>query len=144
MNPLSWEEDPDVSLDMTPLIDAVFMLLIFFIMATTFSRPVLEVALAGAESAAIADRDKKELDVSITEDGRIFFDGLAVSPEDLTASLASWPPETVIVFNVDKKAPFGLFIRALDAAKGQGRADFIINVSRERGQEDHEQPVASK
>ena len=42
-------DDPlndDISLDITPLIDVIFMLLIFFIMTTTFSKPVLDIILS--------------------------------------------------------------------------------------------------
>ena len=35
----------DAGIDLTPLIDVVFMLLVFFIMTTTFSRPVLVIVL---------------------------------------------------------------------------------------------------
>ena len=37
--------DEDASIDLTPVIDVIFMLLIFFIMTTTFSKPVLDIVL---------------------------------------------------------------------------------------------------
>ena len=39
------DDDFDAGIDLTPLIDVVFMLLLFFILAATFSPPVLQVAL---------------------------------------------------------------------------------------------------
>ena len=39
--------DEDASIDLTPVIDVIFMLLIFFIMTTTFSKPVLDIVLSG-------------------------------------------------------------------------------------------------
>ena len=54
---LDLEEEP--SIDLTPLIDTIFMLLIFFIMTTTFSRPVLDIVLP-ASSEAEASSEKRE------------------------------------------------------------------------------------
>lgn len=129
-------EEPEAALDLTPLIDTVFLLLIFFIMATTFSKPVLEVALAKADSASVREAAKDKLTVTITEQGGILFDDEPVEEKDIAARMADLPPEAPIVFNVDKGAPFGLFVQVLDVAKGQRRSDFVINASREEKAKD--------
>ena len=41
--------DEDASIDLTPVIDVIFMLLIFFIMTTTFSKPVLDIVLPASD-----------------------------------------------------------------------------------------------
>lgn len=125
----SFEDDSDVSLDLTPLIDTVFMLLIFFIMATTFSKPVLEVALAKADSASHREVAQEKLTVTITAEGNILLDGETVAREEIETRMEPLPREAPIVFNVDKGAPFGLFVQVLDVAKGQRRTDFVINAS---------------
>ena len=43
--------DEDASIDLTPVIDVIFMLLIFFIMTTTFSKPVLDIVLPASETS---------------------------------------------------------------------------------------------
>ncbi len=126
---LSFEDAIDASLDLTPLIDAVFMLLIFFIMATTFSKPVLEVALAKAESASVKETVKEKLTVTITTDGRILFDDTPVQAGELAARLAPLAEDTPLLFNVDKGAPFGLFVQVIDAAKSRGMVNFVINTT---------------
>jgi biopolymer transport protein ExbD len=143
MHSQPFEDEPDVSLDMTPLIDAVFMLLVFFIMATTFSKPVLEVVLAKADSAGAKEVVQEKLTVTITEDGIILFEDEAVLPDDIAVRLEPLPKEAPIVFHVDTAAHFGLFVRVLDAAKGQGRANFIINADPADGK-GHDQPGADK
>ena len=142
-SPFSFDEELDASLDLTPLIDTVFMLLIFFIMATTFSKPVLEVALAKADSAAVKELDREKLTVTITEDSRILFDDQEVAEEDIAVSLEPLSGHTALVFNVDKGAPFGLFIKVLDVAKSQKRSDFIINATLEEAKR-HDNPVADQ
>ena len=55
------ESDFDADVDLTPLIDVVFMLLLFFILAATFSQPVLEVALPAAGTAHRTEEDPDRL-----------------------------------------------------------------------------------
>lgn len=129
----SFESDLDVNLDLTPLIDTIFLLLIFFIMATTFAPPVLDVALARADSAGKREIAAERLIVTITGEGRILFDDTQVAEEDLDAAMAPLPPETPVVFNVDQGAPFGLFVKVLDTAKKQRRTDVVINASQGKG-----------
>jgi biopolymer transport protein ExbD len=124
----SFEDDLDASLDLTPLIDTVFILLLFFILTTTFSGPMLEVLLADANSASVKEVVQEKLNVTITEDGRIFFEGDLVAPEEVAARLERLPIDATIIFNIDKRSRFGLFVQVLDAAKSRGQSNFYINV----------------
>jgi biopolymer transport protein ExbD len=123
----SFEDDLDASLDLTPLIDTVFILLLFFILTTTFSRPMLEVLLTDANSAGAREIVQEKLNVTITEDGRIFFEGDLVAPEEVAARLERLPMDATIIFNIDKRSHFGLFVQVLDAAKSRGQSNFYIN-----------------
>ena len=142
MSDFSLDSMPDDSMDLTPLIDAVFMLLIFFIMATTFSKPVLEVALAKAQGAAPKEIAAEKLTVTIDKEGNVLFDDAAVAPEKIEELMKPYPKETPIVFNVDKAAPFEPFVQVLDAAKRQSRSNFVINASLQ--DTSHEQPDKKK
>jgi len=143
MYPETFENDLDVSLDLTPVIDVVFVLLIFIILTATFSRPVLEVALARADSASVREVAQEKLTVTITEDSRILFEDDAVLPEAVAARLKGLPKDALIIFNVDKAAQFGLFVLVLDAAKSQGRSNFMINAGSPDGKL-HAQPGSDK
>ena len=57
--------DEDASIDLTPVIDVIFMLLIFFIMTTTFSKPVLDIVLPASETAEEPSRKNAELLISV-------------------------------------------------------------------------------
>lgn len=59
--------DEEPSIDLTPLIDTIFMLLIFFIMTTTFSRPVLDILLPESEEAEVSGEHREQV-ISITPD----------------------------------------------------------------------------
>lgn len=119
----------DVHLDLTPLIDAVFMLLVFFIMATTFSKPVLDVMLPRADSAAAAESATEQITLTITHDGRIVHEANEIRPEALDAFMAGRPATEGLIFNVDRRAPFSLFVLVLDAAKKHGKSRCAINTT---------------
>lgn len=122
----SFDDDLDIQIDLTPLIDTVFMLLIFFIMATSFSKPVLDVVLQEAKGAVAQEKQNDPLTVTITKEGRILFNEQEVKPEEIEAFIAERPKEEALIFQVDKEAPFGLFVVALNAAKKNGKENFAI------------------
>ena len=64
------EEEPRV--DLTPLIDVIFMLVIFFVMTMTFSKPVLDVVLPAAQNSEVKKKTA-ELVISVKSDGKYFF-----------------------------------------------------------------------
>lgn len=125
----SFDEPLDANIDLTPIIDTIFLLLIFFIMATTFSKPVLEVALQSASGAAVRQEPEEKLTISITQDGKIIYDEAEIAPEAFDAFMSGRPKTEQMVFNVDKGAPFGAFVLVLDAAKKYGKANFAINAT---------------
>lgn len=120
------EQELEDHIDLTPLIDAMFLLLIFFIMATTFSKPVMDVMLPHAESSAKTASRKKQLLISIDSQGRFFHKDHEVSTEVLSHLLdshAQWP----VNFYVDEKAPFQSFVKALDKARLKKRNEIVIS-----------------
>ena len=60
--------DEDASIDLTPVIDVIFMLLIFFIMTTTFSKPVLDIVLPASETSEESSRKNAELVISAIDE----------------------------------------------------------------------------
>lgn len=121
MNDLFTQDDPleegmDASLDLTPIIDVVFMLLIFFIMATTFSMPVLDVILPEAESAQQPQEKQAELVITIDPQGRILHKDAVLDRQSLAALLHTQEKLPVTLF-VDERAPFEPFVLVMDQAK---------------------------
>ena len=117
------EEEP--SIDLTPLIDTIFMLLIFFIMTTTFSRPVLDIILP-ASSEAEASAEKREQVISIKADGSLHYEGRMIDRSEVDAILAE-RPEALLNLYVDQKAPFEAFVEVVDIAKVRKGGRFVIS-----------------
>jgi biopolymer transport protein ExbD len=119
------DEEFDADIDLTPLIDVVFMLLIFFFMATTFLKPVVEVNLARAASAVSTSERPEQTLITITRDGLIYHDEVLLSREDLPAFMGDLPDARINLY-VDQDAPFEAFMAVLDQARLNGREDLAI------------------
>jgi len=120
------EHELDDHIDLTPLIDAMFILLIFFILTTTFSKPVMDVMLPHAESSAKADSAREQVVLSIDSQGRIFHGDREVAQDEL-AGLLSSHAEMPVNLHVDAQAPFQAFIKALDESRMSKRDEIVIS-----------------
>ncbi len=115
-----------LEVDITPLIDVVFLLLIFFMVASTFDRQaVLRVQLPEA-SADAREEEPKSIVVTIDRQGRHYIGEQAVVNSELTtlraafAQAAAGRTDAVVILNADGKAPHEAVVRAMDAAGQAG------------------------
>ncbi|MCK4379333.1 MAG: biopolymer transporter ExbD, partial [Deltaproteobacteria bacterium] len=95
----------DVQLDVTPLVDVVFLLLIFFMLSTTLSiNPGIKVDLPKA-SAEQVKRKKSTVRVAIEASGRIYADGKKISLQkldDIFSGFAKKDPDTLVIIEADR------------------------------------------
>ncbi|HAL93050.1 MAG TPA: biopolymer transporter ExbD [Verrucomicrobia bacterium] len=124
------EDEFEADIDLTPLIDVVFMLLLFFILAATFSAPVLKVALPSAATAERVEDDLSRLVLSIDADGRLYHLDAPVSIEDVPGLLAAGT-EGAVELRVDRAAPFDAFVGVMDRLRAAGRSDVLITTKSE-------------
>ncbi len=114
----------DVQLDMTPLVDVVFLLLIFFMLATSISvNPGIKIDLPKS-SAEQVKKNKTTLRVAIEAGGRIYLEGkklsLAQLQEKFKAVGKAQGDDALVVIEADKKVYHGLVVKVMDAAKSSG------------------------
>ena len=122
-----------VDINMTPLIDIVFILLIFFLMTSTFIQDSgFKVDLPSA-SAENADEIFDALTVQITSRGEIVLqgtttdsDGLAGELTKLKAQLESENRAATLMVQADQDAPHGVVVEVLDTARAVGLTDLAI------------------
>ena len=112
--------DPDVNI--TPLIDVVFLLLIFFMITTTFMRESeLELALPEASGEPVT-RDDQPFELIVNYEGKYFIDDYEVIGKDLPSLKAALEKSIKgrenrpFVIRADGKAPHQAVITAMDAA----------------------------
>jgi len=118
-----------VSINVTSLIDVVFLLLIFFVVTSTFlERPGLDLSLPEASSAEVASQ--KEVTVQLEEGGGIVVDG---EPVDDLSGLAALiearleqSEERRVVLEADERVSHGNVVEVMDAAREAGASGIVI------------------
>lgn len=114
------------SITVVSLIDILAILLIFFIVTTTFrdKLPQLQINLPESKSAAVSKEEpKKTILLQIKGPGQINFDGKPVTPDELPAAIREIQqiyPGCSINMQADKEAPFGTVVTVLDALQAAG------------------------
>lgn len=115
-------------IDVTSLIDVVFLLLIFFVVTSTFlERPGIDLTLPEAGSAPVAARE--ELTVRLGSDGTTWVGGTAVDPAALADSLAARLEREGtdrVVLEADERVPHGRVVEAMDAARRAGAEALVV------------------
>lgn len=115
-------------IDVTSLIDVVFLLLIFFVVTSTFlERPGIDLTLPEAGSAPVAARE--ELTVRLGSDGTTWVGGVAVEPAALADSLSARLEREGtdrVVLEADERVPHGRVVEAMDAARRAGAEALVV------------------
>lgn len=115
------------SIDMAPLIDVVFLLLIFFMLTSSFTLPSLQIKLPTAQGQA--DPTPETIMVTVDAQGSITLQGspvsLALFDEKLRA-LSQGQTDRKIHFRGDQKMNYGLFVELMDRARQIGIIQFNL------------------
>ncbi len=124
------KESPDVNL--TPLIDVVFLLLIFFMVSTTFKKDTeIKVDLPEASAKAVK-HDKKVFEIVVDAKGRYYLNNkeqlvnqqIRTMKQILLKHLGK-NSEKPLIIRADSKTPHGAVVLVMDAARQLG----ILNLS---------------
>ncbi len=107
---------------LTPLVDIIFLLVIFFILNTSFRQePCMDVQLPESETAEEVQTDG--LILTIGPDGRLELNGQEVIWSELTARvLDAWQQSETdtVVIQADDAVPYGSIVRAMDGIRMAG------------------------
>jgi biopolymer transport protein ExbD len=108
-----------VALDLTPLIDVVLMLVLFFMLTTTFVlSPGVQVDLP--QGSSLQQPRESDAIITITKDGAVYFQDAQVSLETLQAVLQrakSQQPGLRVVIKADTVVQHGRVVEVMDMAK---------------------------
>ncbi len=119
-----------VLINITSLIDVMFLLLIFFMVTSTFlDQPGMKLELPSAESAEVARIEK--LVLYISSDEEVVFNDQPVSLDDLEETMLAALCEIedrTLVLNADKSVQHGTVIRVMDIAKKIGLEKLVIGI----------------
>ena len=123
-----YKEKEPFKLDLIPMINVVFLLLIFFMLTST--TPTKQKTKIDLPKVKTAEKNSKQLLVmTIDKNGSMQLDGKAVTFEVLQAHLEkkiSEKKNTVISIHADKIIEFELFGKVIELAKQAGAVDFML------------------
>lgn len=124
-------EEDDYSLQLTPLIDVVFLLLIFFMVSTAFIDFTRRMDIELPETAAGVGAEKERVyEIEVTVDQEIFLNGEPVALETLEAALAEKTPgvKRSAVIRADKKLDYGFVVKVMGLCKSVDIYDISVAV----------------
>lgn len=124
------EEAEESDINISPMIDMVFILLIFFIVTTVFvQEPGVEIDKPPAVMAK--DLEKNSILIAITNTNQIVYGGrdIGIGGVRSTVHLLTRENAMPVILQVDEAASSGLAVRAIDEAKFGGAS--IVSISTE-------------
>ena len=119
--------DEETEVNMTPMLDVVFIMLIFFIVTASFVKEA-GVEVNRQHAATAEPKESANLFITITENGQIWMDKRVIDVRAVRANierLHAENPQGAVVIQADKNSKNGLLVQVLDAAKAAG----VQNVS---------------
>ena len=114
------EEESEVN--MTPMLDVVFIMLIFFIVTASFVKEAgIDVNRPDAQTAE--KKQQGNILVAISDSGQLWIDGRQIDPRALRANierLHAENPQGAVVVQADKNSKNGMLVVVMDAARQVG------------------------
>lgn len=121
---------PEVEL--TPLIDVLFMLIVFFVLTAVFTESHIPVSLPGATGA---HSPVNSITLTLDVQGRVFLGSDVVSVDEaVEKSFASYCDGKKVLVAADRGVPYGAVVSLLDRLRnrGVGSAGLLVEASEDR------------
>lgn len=118
------------TINITSLIDVLFLLLTFFLVTTTFiEQSALKVELPSMQNADRVQQEKRFI-LNVSKDGQLVYNGETTTSDDLKALLSSSSSDVDasggLILRADQGLPYGDVMGILDLIKGSGIKRFVI------------------
>jgi biopolymer transport protein ExbD len=116
-----------LSLDLAPLIDVVFQLLVFFMLTASFAAPTIPLVLPKATSGK-ADQPQN-VSLSLKKNGEIFLNDKPVGKDELQSSIRSAlekARDKSVAIRGEVNMPYQFFVEAIDTARKSGASQILI------------------
>jgi biopolymer transport protein ExbD len=112
------------SIIIVSLVDVLTILLIFFVVSTTFKRdqPEVQINLPDAKTATKASSEVEHAIVTVDRNDEVKLDGQPIAVDELEKAVRDLPAtkRSALALQADKKASFGIIIKVMDALKLAG------------------------
>ena len=129
---MNLDDGDDVTLDMGPLIDCVFLLLIFFLVSTTMKKPEPEIPVELPEPAlsAVERPSANVQNLVIDATGDFYWGSTPVGQQELHARIREWgenSPDARLRIKVDRNAPSRHLVQVMDLCAYEGLTNYAIH-----------------
>ncbi|MCJ8328731.1 MAG: biopolymer transporter ExbD [Lentisphaeria bacterium] len=129
---LNLDDNDEINVDMGPLLDCVFLLLIFFLVATILKKPEEELPINLPEPAVAAVKSDiaQAHVIGIGPDGTFYLDAIPVGQAEIhkkIISIAKRNKAAYVRFDVDQQAPSSYLIQVLDLCAFEGLTNYNIH-----------------
>ena len=121
-------EEEEAAIDMTPMLDVVFIMLIFFIVTASFVKEA-GIDVNRPEAATAVKKDRANILIAISDKGEIWINKRRIDARAVQANierLHAENPQGTVVIQVDKKATTETLIKVMDASRAAGVFDVSI------------------
>ncbi len=122
------------TLDLTPIVDVVFNLLIFFALSLNFAATSggINVKLPSASSAEPVKSE--QLTINLTQAGQVYYNDKEINIDELPAKLQSIEDkESIVIIRADNNVPHGQVVEVMDIVKSEGFSKLAIAVDHASG-----------
>jgi biopolymer transport protein ExbD len=128
------EEESETGIDMSPLIDCVFILLIFFIVTTVFVEET-GVEVDKPQAASSVQLEKTSILIALTGKGQIVYGGreIGVSGVQPLVKRLLQKEDLPVIIQADQTSQSGLLVRIIDEAKLAGATKVSVATSQAKG-----------
>lgn len=121
-------DEEEATIDMTPMLDVVFIMLIFFIVTASFVKEA-GIDVNRPEAATAVKKDRANILVAISDKGDIWINKRKVDVRAVQANierLYAENPQGTVVIQADRKATTDVLIKVMDASRAAGILDVSI------------------
>jgi biopolymer transport protein ExbD len=129
------DDGSDASIDLSPMIDCVFILLIFFIVTTTFVEET-GVEVDKPQAASAMRLEKTSILLAVTAGGEVVYGGRDIGlsgVQPLVKRVLQKEKDVPVIVEADSQAPSGLLVRVIDEARLGGAPK--VSIATRHGQE---------
>jgi biopolymer transport protein ExbD len=127
-------EDEGNTIDISPLIDCVFILLIFFIVTTTFVEET-GVEVDRPQAASAVQLEKNSIMIAVTENGQVVYGGREIGVAGVQPIIKRMlqKEQMPVIVQTDQTVPASLLVQVIDEAKLAGAEKVSIATRRQSG-----------
>ena len=121
MKSIQRQRRPSIRMELSPLIDCIFQLLIFFMLSSTFLTPAIQLTLPSATAGT--SQNELEIIITLSKEGDVYLNNTKTSLISLKSELQRMLTESnhkSVTIRGDHNMPYSAFLDALDIAKQSG------------------------